>query len=107
MDQRKVVWTETASVQLRLVLQYWIENNDSTHFAEKLLNEVETTVRVITQFPESFPETTFTETRAASLNHYSIFYKALNKVIIITAFWDNRQDPKTLLELLKTVHNNG
>ncbi|MEX2596389.1 MAG: hypothetical protein WEC59_05600 [Salibacteraceae bacterium] len=39
-------------------------------------------------------------TRVAAMNHYSIFYKVTDKEIIVTAFWDNRQDPKRLIEIL-------
>lgn len=34
------------------------------------------------------------------LGNYSIFYKIFDEKIIITAFWDNRQDPKKLLKIL-------
>jgi len=34
------------------------------------------------------------------MDHYSIFYQVTNEKIIITAFWDNRQDPKKLYKLL-------
>jgi hypothetical protein len=34
------------------------------------------------------------------MGHFSIFYKLTNDKLIVTAFWDNRQDPKDLIELL-------
>jgi hypothetical protein len=37
----------------------------------------------------------------AAMGHFSLFYKIKADTIIITAFWDNRQDPKELLKLLK------
>jgi hypothetical protein len=43
----------------------------------------------------------FPNTRVASMGHFSIFYKVIDEAILITAFWDNRQDPKKLLELLR------
>ena len=36
------------------------------------------------------------------MGHFSILYKLAEEKLIITAFWDNRQDPKKLLELIKT-----
>ncbi len=48
-----------------------------------------------------YREADFPNTRVASMGHYSIFYKFNEKEIIITAFWDNRQDPNSLLDLLK------
>jgi len=35
------------------------------------------------------------------MGHFSLFYKLDKNTIIITAFWDNRQDPKQLLEIVK------
>jgi len=35
------------------------------------------------------------------MGHFSLFYKITDTEIIITAFWDNRQDPAKLLQLLK------
>jgi L-ribulose-5-phosphate 3-epimerase UlaE len=48
-----------------------------------------------------FVATDFEGIRVASLGNYSIYYKITDKDIIITSFWDNRQDPKKLLKLLE------
>lgn len=34
------------------------------------------------------------------MGYFSIYYKITDEQLIITAFWDNRQDPKKLLELV-------
>ena len=45
--------------------------------------------------------TDFKDVRVASLGNFSIYYKVTEKYIIVVSFWDNRQDPKKLLEVLK------
>jgi len=35
------------------------------------------------------------------MGNFSIYYKVSDQEIIITAFWDNRQDPKKLLAILE------
>lgn len=35
------------------------------------------------------------------MGHFSILYKLTESQLIITAFWDNRQDPKKLVEIIK------
>ena len=45
--------------------------------------------------------TNFPETRVVTLGHFNIYYQYDNEKIIITSFWDNRQDPKKLYELMK------
>ncbi len=44
----------------------------------------------------------FPDTQVAAMGHFNLFYKVTDNAIIIIAFWDNRQDPEKLLELLKT-----
>tara|TARA_R100000789_G_C2987675_1_gene145211 strand:- start:106 stop:267 length:162 start_codon:yes stop_codon:yes gene_type:complete len=48
-----------------------------------------------------YKATDFKDVRVASLGNFSIYYKVLNKHIIIVAFWDNRQNPKELLTILQ------
>ena len=55
----------------------------------------------IAEQPFIFKLTDFKNTRVASLRNYSIYYKYTDKEIIITAFWDNRQNPKKLLRILE------
>ncbi len=35
------------------------------------------------------------------MGHFSLLYKFNENEVIITAFWDNRQDPEKLLEIIK------
>jgi hypothetical protein len=51
--------------------------------------------------PMIYKTAEFIDTRVAAMGHFSLFYKITEEAIIITAFWDNRQDPKELLELLQ------
>lgn len=46
-------------------------------------------------------KTIFESTRAIIMGHYSILYKIDANRIIITAFWDNRNDPEKLIKFLK------
>lgn len=101
MASRKVVWTETAAKQRREILQYWTARNKSTQYAEKLIRITAARIKVILTHPESYKETIYPETRVSAMGHFSILYKLKEDKIIITAFWDNRQDPKKLLAIIK------
>jgi hypothetical protein len=35
------------------------------------------------------------------MGHFSILYKLTEDRLIITSFWDNRQDPKKLIDIIK------
>ncbi len=100
MVKRTVVWTETAARQRREVLKYWTIHNGSARYAEKLIQLIKHQIKIIQKHPESFKSTTYPETRESALGHFSIYYRLSPEQIIVTAFWDNRQDPKKLLELI-------
>ncbi|MES2591908.1 MAG: type II toxin-antitoxin system RelE/ParE family toxin [Bacteroidota bacterium] len=100
MAKRSIVWTETAAKQRREILKYWTKRNGSTIYAEKLIKHISNQTKTILNHPESYKSADFPETRESAIGHFSIYYKVTPDLLIITAFWDNRQDPKGLLKLL-------
>jgi plasmid stabilization system protein ParE len=100
MAKRTVVWTETSAKQRREILKYWTKRNGSTVYPEKLIKIIAKQIKSIQNHPELFKLSEYSETRESALGHFSIYYKLTPEHLIITAFWDNRQDPKSLLELI-------
>jgi hypothetical protein len=47
MVKKKIVWTETAAKQRREILRYWTERNESTTYAEKLIEITAKHLKVI------------------------------------------------------------
>lgn len=101
MARRTVRWTRTADIQYIGVLEYWVKRNKSNAYSKKLIKIVAKRTKQIAETPFIYKSTEFKGTRVASLGNFSIFYKASDKEIIITAFWDNRQDKQKLLRILK------
>ncbi|WP_373398405.1 type II toxin-antitoxin system RelE/ParE family toxin [Algoriphagus halophilus] len=101
MVKRDVIWTKTADLQLVGVLEYWVNRNKSTSFSKKLVRLVSKRTKEISEQPFIYKSIDFKEIRVASLVNFNIYYKITDSQIIIMAFWDNRQDPKKLLKLLK------
>ncbi|RZK01682.1 MAG: type II toxin-antitoxin system RelE/ParE family toxin [Flavobacterium sp.] len=102
MAELKIFWTETAIRQRNYIFTYWIERNHSTTYAKKLNEQIKDRTHLLKLNPEIGKKTDFKETRAVSLGHYSILYKFDTSKIIITGFWDNRQEPQKLLVFLNT-----
>ena len=101
MAKPRVVWTETAVRQRREIFRYWTQRNSSPAYAKKLLKQIRARIdTLLSHHPEASVLTNFPDTRMAALGHFSLFYKYIDNQLIITAFWDNRQDPKKLKELL-------
>ena len=101
MAKRIVVWTETAAKQRRQILKYWTKKNGSTRYAEKLIKLTAKRIEIILKHPESFKSTDYPDTRESAMGHFSLYYKLTPDQLIITAFWDNRQDPKKILEIIE------
>ena len=101
MVKRNVVWTETAARQRREILNYWVKRNGTTTYAERLIKLISEQIKIILTNPKLFKKADYPNTHVSALGHFSIFYKYTKDTLIITAFWDNRQDPKKLLDILK------
>lgn len=103
MAELIVFWTETAIRQRNYIFEYWIERNKSNTYANKLKGKIKERTELLKQNPELGKETDFKNTRAVSLGHYSILYQKEHSKIIVTGFWDNRQEPEKLLTFLKDI----
>lgn len=101
MAKRNVVWTKTAAKQRREIFRYWTVRNGSTKYAEKLIKLIAVRIGVILEHPESYIRNIYRDTHFSAMGNYSILYKLTENQIIILAFWDNRQDPDKLLEIIK------
>ncbi|MCF6213043.1 MAG: type II toxin-antitoxin system RelE/ParE family toxin [Flavobacteriaceae bacterium] len=101
MAKRNIVWTRTADLQFVGILEYWVKRNKSNNFSKKLLKLVTERTLQISEKAFIYKSTDFKDVRVASLRNFSIYYKVTDKQIIITAFWDNRQDQKKLLKILQ------
>lgn len=101
MAEREIVWTKTADLQLIGVLKYWVNKNKSNSYSLKLLNTVTERTIQLASHPELYPQTDVDKVRIIALKNHSVLYRFSKNQIIIVAFWDNRQDPKKLLKILK------
>ena len=101
MAKRIVKWTRTADIQYVGILEYWVKRNKSAVYSKKLIKIVAERTNQIAKTPFIYKKADFKDTRVVSLGNFSIFYKVTDKEILITSFWDNRQDTKELLQILR------
>jgi hypothetical protein len=101
MAKRVVVWTKSADLQFVGILEYWLKRNKSNSYSKKLIELVGKRTSQISTQPLIFKTADYKNTRVATLGNFSIYYKVSKTEIIVTAFWDNRQDPKKLLKILQ------
>ena len=101
MAKKSVVWTETSIKQRREILKYWTVRNKSTSYSEKLIILIYERVQLISNYPEAGKATNHLDTREAAMGNFSIYYKNEPTRIVITSFWDNRQNPENLYKSIK------
>lgn len=100
---RKLKWTSTAIKQRNFVFEYWNFRNKSDLYSKKLNLKIKERTTLLKSFPEIGITTNFPKTRVLYLSFYSILYQYSENHIIISGFWDNRQEPNKLLEFLKNI----
>jgi toxin YoeB len=97
----KVIWTETAVRQRRGIFEYWNKRNQSTRYSERIRVLVSKRIELIKKNPTSFLSSEYNDTYVAVIEHFCLYFKVVKEGILVTAFWDSRQDPDKLLEILK------
>lgn len=105
MAKRAIIWTKTANIQLEEILKYWVQRNKSNIYSKKLLKVITKRTTQPSESPYIGKLTDFEKTRTVSLGQFSIFYQITTEKIIITVFWDNRQNPEKLLQILQEKIN--
>jgi toxin YoeB len=95
-----VEWNDLALEQFRSVLDYWKIRNQSNAYPNKLLNIVDSALDMVKSNPEIGIQSDKGTSRSILIESYRIFYSADTEIIHILLFWDIRQNPDTLLELL-------
>jgi len=100
MAELTIFWTNTAIKQRNFTFEYWNERNKSTAYSKKLNLSIKVRINILKTNPELGKKTEFNNTRVITLGHYSILYKIFDSKIIITGFWDNRQNPEKLLKFI-------
>jgi len=58
-------------------------------------------IELIKKNPTSFLSSEYNDTYVAVIEHFCLYFKVVKEGILVTAFWDSRQDPDKLLEILK------
>jgi len=93
MAAREVIWTEYALMQRMEILDYWIERNGSTTYAEKLLEGFEDQASRLTRYPLIGRQSDTEDVLVILFRDYSIYYHVSSNLIHILSVRDNRRNP--------------
>lgn len=93
MAAREVIWSEYALMQRMEILEYWIERNGSTAYAEKLLDGFENLANRLTRYPFIGRQSDTEDVLVTLFRDYSIYYHVGGDTIHILAVRDSRRNP--------------
>ena len=75
-QQKKVVWSERAQKEKLKILNFWIQQNKSTSYSEKLNSVIEETLELLKNHPEIGRKTDIGEDiRMKFIGDYEVFYQ--------------------------------
>lgn len=92
MAKRKIVWTNSAKLELKGILIYWTKKTKSKTYSKKLSILFKETVDLLSQHPKIGRTTNDKNARISIIRNYLIFYEITETEIIILSIWDARRD---------------
>ena len=93
---KKVIWTETSVKDRFQIYQFWLTNNKSNLYSEKLERFFNESANLIARFPEIGTKTDFPDIRVKVIRDFKIFYRNQIDSIEIIRVWDARRNLKDL-----------
>ncbi len=78
MDELTIFWTNSAKRQRNQVFDYWNSRNGSSRYSKKLNLAIRERFALIKTQPQMGKPTSFRDTRAIVMGHYSIWRNRQN-----------------------------
>ena len=97
----KVVWSTVAINNRNEILKYWNNRNKSTNYSKKLRILISEAIQTIQAHPNIGKPTDRIDTRIKIVKDYFIIYRIKNEEIRIVDFWDSRQNPIKLENIIE------
>ena len=94
MAKRKIIWTITANLERKEILEYWILRNKSKRFSIKLNYLILQTLEVLRENPTIGRRTNIDNVRVKLIREYLLLYEFTDAELIILSIWDARRNIK-------------
>ena len=96
MAKRKLIWTNSAKIQLFEILDYFNGRNQCNVYSKKLYKKFVKEASVLLVHPEIGIKSDLFSVRGLIVDNYILFYEITVEHIIIHTIWDTRQNPVNL-----------
>lgn len=97
----KLEWTERAILHLEEILNYWEDRNNSKTYSLKLYSWIQTSLELLSQYPESGKRTNNLRLHKKIVKDYYIYYTFDTIKLTIIGIIDMRRDPEYLRKFEK------
>ena len=94
MAKRKIIWTKTANLERKEILEYWILRNKSKRFSVRLNYLILQTLEVLRENPTIGRLTNVNNVRVKLIREYLLMYEFTDAELIILSIWDARRNIK-------------
>ena len=94
MAKRKIIWTITANLERKEILEYWILRNKSKRFSIKLNYLILQTLEVLRENPTIGRLTNVNNVRVKLIREYLLMYEFTDSELIVLSIWDTRRNIK-------------
>ena len=93
MVKRKIEWLAEAKLDLKVVLDFYIERNGSAIYSKKLNSRFNNSIQLLAKNPFIGNKTRFDNVRSLIKDDYQIIYEIFDMSILILIIWDCRRNP--------------
>ncbi|QOW09649.1 type II toxin-antitoxin system RelE/ParE family toxin [Kaistella flava (ex Peng et al. 2021)] len=101
MDAIIVIWTNLAITQRNKIFEYWNKRNRSNSYSKRINLIIYEKIDLLESNPLIGEEIEDYNARIIHFENYGLVYKIEKHNIYILSFWDSKQNPKKILEILK------
>jgi toxin YoeB len=96
MAERIIIWTSTAKLELKFILEYYNLRNKNKKYSQKLLKTIQVEIKLLILQPFIGKKTDTINVRGLLVENFIIYYEINENHIIILSVWDSRQNPTSL-----------
>ena len=92
MAERKVIWSKRAETELKSILEFYTQRNQSADYSLSILENIERYTDLLKDYPELGRLSENKKSRILVIREFLLIYD-LTQNIEVLSFWDNRQNP--------------
>ena len=93
MAKLKIVWTETATIVFQQILTFYNVRNGNTQYSRSIYTMVRDVLQLVAKYPYMYKATSVPNIRVFHCDYFKVYYRVLEKQILVEAVFDTRRKP--------------